>query len=711
MKKQRSSLCLVAFLAVALLASPAAAQVKDHTKIKYPKLPEFKITEPEIYELENGIKVFLIEDHELPLISVTARIRTGSNYEPADKTGLGDIFGQVQREGGTTSMTGDEIDDFLEARAAFIETGMGGEQGSASMNCLKEDFEEVFALFNNVLRNPVFDEEKLQLAKRQVTTGIARRNDQVQGIIVREFRRLMYGADSPLARLTEYATVAAIDRDDLLAWHKKYYHPNNVYIGVSGDFDSAEMKKKIESTFGNWEAGPAFDAAEVLYREPSPGVNFIEKGDVTQAFVRLGHLGIETKNPDFFAVQVMNEVLGAPFTGRLFNKVRSEKGLAYSVGGGVGSSFLRPGVFQVGLSTKSESMAESVDALKEEIRGIIDHPPDDEELQKAKEAILNSFVFNYASVGQILAQQMTYAYYGLPADFLEKYRSNIEQVSREDVARVAETYVHPDKLALLVVGKSEDFDKPMTSFGEVNEIDITIPPPPDTTPELARTSENLEAGATLFAMAAAKIAGDGAKVTSVKTDMTMEVKMGGQSMALGQSVAFELPDKMSVTVSTPMGEQKIVINGDRGVMSMGGQQRPLPEEMVADQFKQLTRDLLLLANSLGEEGLEAVAAGKEEVDGRSCDIVAVSFQGAESRLFVAPDGTVVKQVYQGNHPMQRTPGTIEVHFSDYREVDGRMIPHKRVMHFDGEEFASVSIDAISINPELEAGMFEMPASD
>jgi len=375
---------LLALACAAAVTLPAAAQVEDHRKIKYPRLPDFKVQQPEVYDLDNGLRVFLIEDRELPLISVSALIRTGANHEPADKVGLGEIFGQVQREGGTGRMTGDEIDEYLEARAASVETEMGGDVGSAAMSCLSEDFDDVLAVFADVLRDPAFAEDKIELARLQLNTGIARRNDNVRGIVGREFSRLIYGADSPLARLTEYATVASVSREDLLAWHARYYHPNNVYLGIVGDFDTARMKQAIEATFGDWPRGPAFDPPEVPYdKEVSPGVYFIEKEDVTQANVRLGHLGILRKNPDYFAVVVMNEVLGGGFSGRLMQNVRSKKGLAYSVFGGVGSSYLRPGIFGAGLSTKSESMAEAVAALKQEVAGMIDNPPTGEEIAQA----------------------------------------------------------------------------------------------------------------------------------------------------------------------------------------------------------------------------------------------------------------------------------------------------------------------------------------
>lgn len=474
----KTNLLLTAILS-ALIGLPAVAQVKNYREIQYPTLPEFKIPKPTVFTLNNGMQVFLMEDHELPLIRINARIRTGANYEPADKAGLASLMGAVQRTGGAADMTGDQIDDFLAARAASIETSMGGDAGFASMDCLKPDFDDVFKVFNDVLRSPKFTQDKLDIAKVTENTMIARRNDDVGGITSREITRLVYGPDSPLARNTEYATIKSVTRDDLIAWHKKYYQPNSVFLGVVGDFEPAAMKKNIEAVFEGWSKGPDFAKPPVAYRkDPAPGLYFIEKSDVNQVNLAFGHMGIKTGNPDYFAVQVMNEVLGGGFASRLFSNVRSQKGLAYSVYGRLGAEYSAPGMFEAGLQTKSANLTKAIDAMKKEIAGIIDRPATDDELKRAKDSILNSFVFNYDSKSKILAQQMTYAYYGFPADFLEKYRANIEKVDVGDVARVAKKYIHPDQLAILVVGKSSEFDQPLANLDKVTPVDIAIPPSP-----------------------------------------------------------------------------------------------------------------------------------------------------------------------------------------------------------------------------------------
>jgi zinc protease len=281
--------------------------------------------------------------------------------------------------------------------------------------------------------------------------------------------------------LEEYATIAAITRDDLVRWHKTYYYPNNMMLGVSGDFDSKVMRKTIEKAFASWPKGPAFVPPKVAYREsPNPGVFFIEKPDVTQVNIAMAHLGIEQKNPDFFPAQVMNAVLGGGFSGRLMNQIRTKKGLAYGVNGGLGAAFNRPGLMRLGMQTKSVSVFDAIAALKEEVAGIISNPPTDDEMATAKDSILNSFIFNYDSRAGILSQQMTYAYYGLPSNYLETYRTNVEKVTKDDVVRVAKKYVHTDDMTLLIVGKASDFPKPLDTLGKVTTLDIAIPKKPTT---------------------------------------------------------------------------------------------------------------------------------------------------------------------------------------------------------------------------------------
>lgn len=453
-------------------------QNQELSEIKIPALPAFQPQEPKRIKLANGMVVFLQEDHELPLIAGVMRIRGGSIYEPAQKTGLTDIYGTVWRTGGTKTRTGDQLDDFLEARAAKVETNANDDSTTVSFNCLKEDFNDVFGVFNELLREPAFRQDKIDLVKRQLFGIISRRNDDTDDIAGREAVKLAYGKDNPYARVDEYATVAAVTREDLVNWHEKYVHPANIIFGIYGDFDPVQMEALVRKTFESWPAGTRAEEPKIDFTPAKPGIYFVSKEDVDQSNIQMVGLGITRKNPDFFAVTVMNEVLSGGFSSRLVNNLRSKLGLAYSVGGGVGSSWDHAGMDDFSAATKSSTTKEMIVGLKRELNDLLTNPPTPAEMKRAKDAILNSFVFNFDSKQKVLAEKMRYEFYGYPLDFLETYRSQIEKVTVEDVNRVAKKYIHPDNYPTLVVGNSGQIGEQLASLGAVTNIDITIPPPP-----------------------------------------------------------------------------------------------------------------------------------------------------------------------------------------------------------------------------------------
>ncbi|MGB8010683.1 MAG: pitrilysin family protein [Terriglobales bacterium] len=457
---------------------PLAAQTQPWKQIPVPKLPAFHPVQPKRIELPNGMVVFLQEDHELPTIDGTARIRGGERSVPANKSGMMEIYGEVWRTGGTKSQTGDQLDDYLEQRAAKVETAGGGDSTTVGWSCLKEDFDDVFRVFVDVLKNPEFRAEKIDIAQKGMYDGISRRNDDPGQIAGREAAKLAYGANSPYARVAEYATVAAVTRQDLVEWHGKYVHPNNIILGVVGDFDSAKMEARLREAFASWPKGQAANSPDIKPEPAKPGYYQVDKTDVNQSHIQMVELGITRKNPDYYAASVFNEAFGGGFSSRLFNEIRTTKGLAYGVGGGIGAGWDHQGMLRMMVSTKSATTIESIQAIDEEIAALAQHPIDDDEIKRAKDAILNAFVFHFDSAEKVLHEKMAYEFYGYPLDFLENFQRGIEAVKKEDVARVAAKYLHREQMAVLVVGNVHEFDKPLSSLGTVNKLDITIPPPP-----------------------------------------------------------------------------------------------------------------------------------------------------------------------------------------------------------------------------------------
>jgi zinc protease len=460
--------------------SPAkpAAPAQPWKKIPIPPLHAFKPAQPKRIELANGLVIFLQEDHELPFINGTILIRGGSRDEPDAKLGLVSLYGETWRTSGTATIDGDKLDDKLEAKAASIETAGGGASTTMTWSSLKPDFDTVFASALDLLLRPTFKAEKLQLAKGQLETGIARRNDDASGIATREAVKLAYGPNNPYARQVEYATVETITLDDLKAWHDKTVVPSNMIVALSGDFDSAAMEAKLRAAFEPLPRGERFQSTKATFTDPKKSVNFVEKSDVNQSNVLIVGLGTERSNPDYYALSVMNEIFSGGFGSRVVQNVRTKLGLAYSVSGSFSAAYDHPGIFYVIAATKSGSTVAATQAMLAEIGRLKTDPPPPAELSKAKDQVLNSFVFHYDSPDKTLSEQVTLAFYGYPADTLEKYKTGIEKVTAADVTRVANKYIDVSKLAIIAVGNESEIKPPLSTLGPVTTIDVTIPPPP-----------------------------------------------------------------------------------------------------------------------------------------------------------------------------------------------------------------------------------------
>jgi zinc protease len=468
-------------LLVGFSGAPLVAQT-GWQQIPIPPLASFHPQQPKRLELPNGMVIFLQEDHELPLITGLARIRGGSRSEPADKVGLADIYGEVWRTGGTKNQTGDQLDDFLEVRGAKVETDDNIDSTTISLSCLKGDFDDTFKVFSDLILAPEFREEKVDLAQKEAFDAISRRNDDSADIATREAAKLGYGAHNPYARVPEYATIAAVSRRDLIEWHQTYVHPNNLLLGLVGDFDSAAIEAKLRQVFASWPKGTPAKKVDIPPEPARPGYYLVPKADVNQSAIRMVEVGTTKNNPDYYAIEVFNEAFGGGFSSRLFRNIRTAQGLAYSVGGGVGTAFDHPGLVRMAMGTKSTTTIESILALDTQLEELKKHPITEEEINRAKDSILNSFVFNFDTPVKVLSERMRYEYYGYPADFLEQYRKGIEKVNPADVARVAAKYVHRDQMAVLVVGNAAEFDKPLSTLGQVTTVDVTIPPPPGEAP-------------------------------------------------------------------------------------------------------------------------------------------------------------------------------------------------------------------------------------
>lgn len=468
---------LTILLSFTIRLTAVADTPKHYTELEFPPLPEIQLPEYDRYELDNGMVVYLLEDRDLPLINGTALIRTGSRFEPANKVGLAGITGAVMRSGGTENHPPAELNTILEQKAASVETSIGTASGNASFSTLTEDLDTVFPLFTEVLRQPAFAPEKLAIALKQQQGAIARRNDDPKAIASREFDKIIYGETSPYSRTIEYQTLANISRQNVVDFYQTYVRPESIILGIVGDFDSEAMIKRVQDAFGDWQVDTSLPALEppVATQKYDRGLFVVNRPKLTQSNIFMGHIGGQFDSPDYPALSVLNEVLNG-FGGRLFNEVRSRQGLAYSVYGSWSPNYDFDGVFVAGGQTQTNNTVPFIKSIIAEIEKLRTNLITEKELANAKESILNSFVFNFQNPNQTLSRLMRYEYYDYPEDFIFEYQEQVKSTTEEDILKVAQEHLQPDKLATLIVGNNQAMNPPLSSLAkEINIVDVSIP--------------------------------------------------------------------------------------------------------------------------------------------------------------------------------------------------------------------------------------------
>jgi zinc protease len=435
--------------------------------------------------LSNGTVGFFVEDHDLPLVTVSIIIRGGTYLDPAGKEGLAAAAGNQIRVGGTGHYKADAFDEEADFLAAEITSGMSATSGRASVNFMSKDVDRALELFFDMLRNPAFQQDRLDIYKSQLLQDMERRNDSTDEIEAREWTRLLRGDKHFTNAFSTKASISSLTREDLIGFYRKYYHPNNFLLAVSGDFKTEEMKAKLEKMMAGWEAGAAPPKVPKPTETPVPGVYMINKPDVNQTRVSIGHPGIMRGNPDEYAIDMMNEILGGSgFTSRIMKSVRSDEGLAYDAGSVYSPGIFYEGQFRAAFQSKNPTAAQAAQIVLDEIAGIRANKGSKEDLDTVKNQTIEAFSRIFASAMAIASTFASDEYTGRDPMYWETYRDKIKTVTVEDVQRVAREYLNPDKLVILVVGKAEEVlqgnpEKPEYSFQKIGGGKITRIPLPD----------------------------------------------------------------------------------------------------------------------------------------------------------------------------------------------------------------------------------------
>lgn len=707
-----------------LLALPGAVHGQgepftDPRTLVYPPLGPIQVPEPTRLVLPNGMVVYLLADREFPLIDARALIRTGELYEPAGKVGLASITGEVMRSGGSVAVSGDSLDALLEGLGASVEISIGESEGNASVSTLSEDFETGLRILSDLLRQPAFPEEKIELARTKMKTAISARNDEMMGILFREFPKLLYGADHPWARHVEYATVDAITRVDLQAFHARFFHPDRIILTVYGDFDVKKMEALLKRVLGDWPRSTVPMPPDPPAPAPSREALYLaNKADATNTGVLLGHAGFRMDDPDYPAMALLNEVLGGGFSGRLVNEIRTRRGLAYSTGSTPGADWHHAGTFMAYAMTQADSSAATAGYIMDELRKVLETPVSDEEITRAREGILNSLVFTLSSKGAVLNRLAQYEYYGYPQDFLQRYQDAIRSLTPDDLRAAALRRIRPEEMVTLFVGPKEKVVPALAVQGRTpRDVDLTIPEPGAGEAEAQGAAfvpgaADFTRGTELLRQASRALLPGG--IEAVR-DFTWEEKgtinLGPQSFDVGAKTVVVLPDCQWAQQQLPMGSFNMAQCGAENWNKSQRGIRDASDEERATQAKDRERDLLRIVRD--PASLRAYALpGETEIGGRPAVVLGVESERIRDwKIYLdRENGQILRQEFRDRPPTGGAPTIIQLEYRDYRDVGGVLRwPFLRQRVVEGKPFLVMETSTAEVNTNPDRAIFQKPA--
>jgi zinc protease len=668
--------------------------VPSYKNLTYPALRPFQPPRIETFQLANGMKLYLSEDHDLPLISGTAMVRTGGVFDPPGEAGLAQLTGLAMRSGGTRLRTGEQLDAALENLASRVDVNIGDTLGTVSFSCLKEQQGETLAIFKDILTGPVFRPEKVEVSKTQLRAAIARRNDDPRQILQRESAAVLYGKDTPYAARQEFATVDSILRSDVEAFYRRYFFPGNVMLELHGDFDAAQMKAQLEKIFGDWTVSqpPVPEFPEVA---PSSGGAYLAaKRDLTRVWFSLSALGTEAKDKDAPVMEIIAAILGGSPNARLAKrKVAITAGQVDMAAAWFGN-LDRPGLLDIGGAVPASVALQTVQTIREDIQQLRSTEVTGEELKAARDVVLARLAFVLDTPARMLSRMLLAEYYGYPRDLPVQRQKDLAAVTRADVLRVAKERLDAARLTLFLLGDA-DFAKQMEALGTSPQIvDISIPPArPGAAPS---DTASLEHGKQLLRKA--RQASGGEENWTALKDMTQVVTYVLSAMAGGgartQTTRWIAPAVMRQENTLPTGRVIAFLDGSSGWISNGRDSGAL----VGPQLQQMQRDLFMLYPRLIQS---------DRIEGRmvnALDDQTVEIQEGSAivRLILDPQTGLPVKILHEAPGSNGLPVAIEEDLKEFREVGGLKVPHQIDILQNGQKFAEATVTDLQFNQGVKA---------
>lgn len=676
-------------LTLVCLAFGATAQI-DRTKLPEPApAKELKLGDYEKFTLKNGLTVIVAENHKLPTISWTLSLNTGPVTE-GDKAGYWGIYGQVM-SAGTTSKTKEELSEEID----FMGASVSASASSVSAFSLSKYKEDVLDIMSDILYNPSFPQDEFDRAIEQTLTGLKQAKDDPNGIASTVRSMLNYGKDHPYGEAATEETVNNITIDDLKAHYANFFKPNIAYLIITGDITKREAQKLAKKYFGDWKKGDVQKEEFVTPKAIEETViSFVDRPSSVQSVISISYT-VDNKpgNADATTISVMNEILGGSGSARLFMNLREDKGYTYGAYSSLGSSRYSAS-FNASASVRNEVTDSALTEFMNELKRIREAEVTQAELDLAVNSMRGSFARGLENRGTAAQYALSIELNNLPDDYYANYLKRLEAITVQDIKRVAQKYIRPDNANVVIVGKGEEIIESLRPFAPINFYDAEGNPAEDPTKkEIADISPRTILDKYI------EVIGGREAVDGVKTMVNKSaanLNMGGQSIALGRVVYSQGPDKFADVQTVPQGEIYQIYNAGDAYLVMGGQKQSPPGPFAALMKYQGT----LFGERFYEEiGFELTYKGTVKVNDKDAHRIEINLGGMAINEYYDVESGLKVRVELG------PSGTVDL--SDYREVDGIMIPFSFsqkggqlpvALEFKSEE--------VTINGEIDQSIFD-----
>jgi zinc protease len=682
---------------------------------------EYRVPHPVSRTLANGLVVHVFEDHDLPSVYFRLLVKTGASSETADKAGLAALTAEVMRKG-TTTLSAQQLAEKVDFVGAQLEVSADRDFSQAVAQARSQDSDLVLGLLADVVEHPTFVADEVGRAKSQTQAAILQSRDNPGTIADEHFEALVHGAHAYARPVSgDEKSVGGLTRDDLIAFHRAYWRPNNAVLAVAGDVRAESVFAAVEKAFGGWERADVPARPKVASPELNgTRVRLVDKPDLTQSQVHIGYVGLPRTTADYFPVQLMNYILGGGgFASRLTAEVRAKQGLTYDIG----TSFaygVDPGTFEIETFTKNASVKQAIDATFAVVRQYRDLGPTADELAKAKSFYLGAFPFLFESPGDVARQWLVAEFYGLGDDYFDKYRERVRAVTVDDVKRVAQKYLHTEPVVIVVAGRGDSVQAQLAAFGPVENKDFVSPTGaiPDVAPAApslsAPQSPESRARAAVAVAKAVKAHGGLPALAAVRdwhTQGNLSINIGPGNLEGQFSETVQLPAKRRMEMAV-MGQTMVqVMDGDSAWASAGGRQVPVTADQLAAMKLGAYANPVRLLTALSDAKADIRYAGTDTAFGKTAEIVEwITPEGRAVRVFIeAASGLLVLLEQTELSPLGTGWVPVRRVYQDYRQAGKVRFPFQTTVYANGEFAAQQSLSEVKWNPGAPPALFVRPS--